>query len=259
MLAERTRAEYSETTAAAQPVLLLEITQGSTAHPVRPVTADRFLIGASAACDLQLGGDSIPPLHSVIVREADGRFRWEKVSGPASLFSNGRLVESSILHDGDNVQIGGMEFRVWLKATAEQSIRQTEQAAIPSDDDPPVGDLNAEQLADRLQTEWETVEKYDTRRQLGMESLLAAVSEQVDNTDANGKPSIAELKRRMQQLANELSLFRERANASAQTDNAEAETVDWQAAALDAERRLNELMRECHMESDASRNSLSAA
>lgn len=257
MLAERTRAEYSQDTAATQSVLLLEITQGSTSHPVRPVTADRFLIGASAACDLRLGGDSIPPLHSVIVREADDRFRWEKVSGPASLFCNGRLVDSSLLHNGDSVQIGGMEFRVWLKTAVEQTARESTQVETTSHDDSSVEDLSASQLADRLQAEWETVEEYDSRRQLGMESLLAAVSEHVDTANTTGKPSVAELKQKMRQLADQLSLFTQRA---ATGDDVESTgSIDWQAKAIDAERRLNDLMRECHIEADASRNSRSAA
>src|SRR4029077_10738480 len=78
--------------------LVLEVTRGVTRFPRRPVTHPRFLIGAGSTCDLRLGGEGIPALHSLIT--VSGRdITLEAIAAEPALRVNGRVVQTAILHD----------------------------------------------------------------------------------------------------------------------------------------------------------------
>lgn len=240
MLAYDSRIAKETTGDSAAPILLLEIARGDTRHPVRPVTTDRFLIGASAACDLRLGGESVPPLHSLIVREPDGGFRWEKVSGTATLFCNGRLVDTHQLREGDRVRIGPVEFLVRLRAVVANP--SNSDSSVVSDD-MPVDDLSAmsaSDLADRFESEWEMVDRFESRRQLGIESLLSAVAERVGEDSETENHAAHDLRNQLRQLAQQIDNFAGARDDSSVDDD---EVTGTMAMVREAERRLNLMMQ----------------
>src|SRR5438445_6580351 len=85
--------------------LVLEVTRGRTRFPRRPVTSPRFLIGAGSTCDLRLGGERMPALHSMIT--LSGReITLEAIAAEPALTVNGRLVQTTNLHDSDAIDVG---------------------------------------------------------------------------------------------------------------------------------------------------------
>src|SRR5262249_35684853 len=90
------------------PRLVLEITRGKTRFRDRPVTGPRFLIGAGVTCDLRLGGERDPPLHSLVTVDPTG-VHIEAIVTVPTLIVNGRGVHDAALSDGDVISIGEVE------------------------------------------------------------------------------------------------------------------------------------------------------
>jgi len=187
-----------------QSVLLLEIVRGTTRHPVRPVLTERFLIGASPACDLRLGSGGMPALQSIIVREGDA-YRWEAVAHTPTLCCNGEAVTSVILRNGDRMQVGGIEIAVRSVPADFLTDNDSPETALnadnelqhaPSADAVACGDvmssdaameenvesLSASELVAKLDAEFRRVEQYESRRHLGAEALLQAALQTHDNS-----------------------------------------------------------------------------
>ena len=87
------------------PVVFLEIKQGRTAFPYRPVQGNRFLIGSASCCDLCLGSQSVPQLHSLLHIDKD-EVLLEAVADFPLLKINGEIERSKALSDGDVIEIG---------------------------------------------------------------------------------------------------------------------------------------------------------
>lgn len=157
--------------------LCLEIRRGRTEFPVRPVRHDRFLIGGDSDCDLQLGGDDMPALHSMLY--FDGTDLWAETLAPAPpLRVQGREVESCLLKNGDRLQIGPFEFVVRLD-TRPLRVDAGRQAHAPhfevgTASEPAPHELNPEQLVDALERELALVERFDRHQNLATEALLDA-------------------------------------------------------------------------------------
>ena len=66
-------------------VAFLRIADDDRPFPFRPVSAGLFLIGQGAGCDLRLGHDEMPGLHSVIQLTEENREhrlnRWRRIAG----------------------------------------------------------------------------------------------------------------------------------------------------------------------------------
>ncbi|MFQ5733747.1 MAG: FHA domain-containing protein [Planctomycetaceae bacterium] len=174
-----------------RPVLVLDVVRGSTRFPRRPVLTDRFLVGGSPACDLHLGGENLPPYHSLIVHE-EGVYRWEAVMPEPAVLHNGRRDEWFELHDGDRVTIGEFELAVHLELIEDVAesvgIEATDLDAadtITFQDRSVfelVSKMSAADLADRLEREMAVVEAVERRQRLGAEGLLYAARERVAST-----------------------------------------------------------------------------
>jgi hypothetical protein len=87
------------------PVVFLEIKQGRTAFPFRPVQGNRFLIGSASCCDLCLGSQSVPQLHSLLHIDRS-EVVLESVADFPLLKINGKIERSRALCDGDVIEIG---------------------------------------------------------------------------------------------------------------------------------------------------------
>jgi hypothetical protein len=161
--------------------LVLEITRGRTRFPRRPVTHSRFLIGAGATCDLRLGGDRMPALHSIIT-VAGREFALEAIGAEPGLTVNGRLVRNALLHDGDKIGIGEVELVARLEAGhAPAAVDQSAAATRgPIDVDRPLSDISAAELIDLIEREEDAIEEFESRQRDGAKALLNAVTARVD-------------------------------------------------------------------------------
>ena len=156
----------------------LEITRGRTQNPVRPITHERFLIGSGERCDLRLGGDDIPPLHSIL--HVDGIDVWIDVigDGPA-LKINGEPAKSASLIDGDEIEIG--TFHLALRDTGADAPPPILQAFSADDfDDEPAIDpstLSPAELIELIKQEEELIEEFEARKRMGLETLMKSLRE----------------------------------------------------------------------------------
>lgn len=158
--------------------LALEICRGRTQFPVRPIAAERFLIGSGKRCDLRLGG-AVPPLHSIIYR--DGNDVWlDVIASKPAVKVNGRTAQCVRLRDGDLIEIASFQFH--LRST----IHTTRQAVaakaahiseLPEEIETSLAEMSAAELVERLAQELEDVDEFDDQRETGAEALLAAALE----------------------------------------------------------------------------------
>jgi|GEM_PF-636587 len=170
--------------------LVLEITRGRTRFPRRPVTHSRFLIGAGATCDLRLGGEQMPALHSIIT--VSGReFAIEAIGAEPGLTVNGRLIQTSLLHDGDIIGIGEVELLARLEAGhAPAAIEQT--AGTPQnsiDVNRPLADTTAAELIDLIEHEERQIEEFENRQRDGAQALVDAIMARVERRTTGDVPA----------------------------------------------------------------------
>jgi predicted component of type VI protein secretion system len=186
------QANRSHASSADLESLFLEVGRGRTDHPRRPVLKNRFLIGSGPECDLRLGGQAIPGLHSILHR--DGIDVWlDAVADGPPLIVNGTATTSARLHDGDRVEIGEFQLTV-RRSTAESSLpgsnsqadSSTSENAIPEKSED-LAALSAAELVSLIEGEANEVEQFDGRRQMGAAALLQAVAAR---TSKRGRPSL---------------------------------------------------------------------
>lgn len=171
--------------------LVLEVTRGKTAAPVRPVIRDRFLIGAGVRCDLRLGGNDMPPIHSIL--HVSGAEIWiDSLVDSPCLSVNGKPLSSSVLNNGDEVEIGS--FRLVLHRTADANSEQPVIFAVDAsgdslDADPPQPqEMSPLELIELIEQEEELIEEFEARRRMGAEALMTAIREQTDLPTESTEP-----------------------------------------------------------------------
>jgi Inner membrane component of T3SS, cytoplasmic domain len=156
--------------------LVLEITRGRTRFRRRPVTSPRFLIGSGATCDLRLGGDAMPALHSIITISGN-EISLEAIAAEPRLILNGRPVQSGQVHDGDLIGIGEVELLARLEA-GQAPAGAAESAGTRTttvEDERENSELSAAELVDRIEREQHEVDDFERRQRVAAEGLLAAV------------------------------------------------------------------------------------
>jgi signal transduction histidine kinase len=155
--------------------LVLEVSRGRTQFRRRPVRGPRFLIGSAPACDLRLGGEEIPALHSIIVVGQAG-ILLESIAAQPPLMVNGRGVNSTSLHDGDKIEIGNVELIARTVAGhAPAEPRPQPAARSVTESAARVGELSAAELIDLIEAEEAEVARYDDRRRAGAKALVDAL------------------------------------------------------------------------------------
>lgn len=164
------------------PRMILEICRGLTRFPQRPVSGPRFFIGSGSGCDLRLGGDSFPAIHSLIQTRENGV--WLEVlaeNPPAHL--NGEITRGEWLRDGDRIEIGAFQFIAHVLpelpptsvgVTSRWATRPVEQLA----------ELSAVEIAERLEGEMGQVDRFARGRDAGVQALLQALKRQSQSTPA---------------------------------------------------------------------------
>jgi len=168
------------TSPAALVPLRLEVTQGRTRFPERPVPGPRFLIGADERCDLRLGGEGIPSLHSIITINGP-EICLEALSENPPLFVNDRQVTSAVLWDGDLIRIGAIELRArvteLLPGGAPAQVPVTAEPQGLEDADLDLADLSAAELIELIEREEAEVAQFERRQRLGARALLETLEE----------------------------------------------------------------------------------
>ena len=243
----------------ASPHLILEICRGRTEFPRRPVLADQFMIGAGRNCDLHLGGDEMPTLHSILSVNGDG-VQLEAVASRPPLIVNGEVRREAALIDGDHIQIGGIEFVVHktpclgtVAATADHTLssevmvyetdsefRADHTAIDAADGTPDLSELSASELVELIEQDEELVADFENGRESGAEALLEAVlqraevilTEQEQHDAAGDVDEVEFVLNQLHEMAAELEQRSERLSRREADYATAAETL------LDAQRSL---------------------
>lgn len=110
---------------ASEPITL-RVTVSADSSFDRHFVKDKFTIGSSARCDLQLSQPGAQPLHCVLIRKADG---IQLTSWAAGVLLNGNPVQTSAFQVGDLVRVGEVEI-AWESAveSIEDSLREIESS-----------------------------------------------------------------------------------------------------------------------------------
>lgn len=184
---------------ASQNPLVFEITRGRTESPLRPISRDRFLIGAGERCDLRLGGEGMPTVHSVV--HIDGEDIWlETLADSPEIRVNGRLTRSAALEPGDELEIGSFELTLHRTSSAQpiqaprlygasvSEVLAEEELTNPLD----VEELTARQLVDLIDQEEALIEEFEARRKMGAQALMDAVKQRFADVDMEDEPVVEE-------------------------------------------------------------------
>ena len=153
--------------------LWLDIRRGRTRARRRPVRSRRFLIGAGSNCQLQLGGDEIPILHSILLMDDDGAHIDAVVSTP-ELLVNGIPQRAADLHDGDVFSIGRFEFAV--NVPDQFAASQVAVDELPLDDATDLESMSAAELVERIEREQAAVDRFENSRSQGAAALLQSIA-----------------------------------------------------------------------------------
>lgn len=166
----------------------IEIRRGRTEFPSRPVGPTPFLIGSGEECDLRLGGDQIPAVHSRLFIE-DNTLHVEVLASHPQLAINGRAAKQGILLDGDKLNMGSFEFVIRRHAhhAAESAPTIVNEVELGDLDDFEVDDFDVEDLAglsaaellDRIEKEQAFVDAFENRQRMGARALVNSVRERL--------------------------------------------------------------------------------
>ena len=192
----------------------LEILRGRTDFPLRPLELERFLIGAGSQCTLQLGGEGMPILHSLITRTAGG-YQIEALASFPMLRINGQPARSGALTDGDLVMIGAFEFGIRLPAlstaNAEPSNQLLDVEAILREADREarsIPDMSVEELLAGLEDFTQQFDARDAQRRQGETALVQAIlaSDQTTEHDQVWSSEMSEWSRQMEERLRKMSI-----------------------------------------------------
>lgn len=158
------------------PRMILEICRGLTRFPQRPISGPRFFIGSGPGCDLRLGGESFPAIHSLIQTRENGVW-FEILAAEPLARLNGELTRGEWLRDGDRIEIGAFQFLAHLLPELPPTScgSATHSVQRPAEH---LAELSAVELADRLEGEMRHVDRFDRGRNAGAQALLQALKQQ---------------------------------------------------------------------------------
>lgn len=161
----------------------LEIVRGKTKFPCRPFSTDRFLIGAGSQCDLQLGGETTPMLHSLIV-VTETETTIEAFHPAPPMLVNGIPSRTANLSHGDRLQVGRVELRFHRPSSATSAAPDSDDVAggvgrelahVDPQWERQVGGMPLSELIDRIEDEQRAVRSFEGRRSQGARALLEAI------------------------------------------------------------------------------------
>ena len=173
-------------------VAFLRIADSDARFPIRPISEGSFLIGHGSACDLRLGDQEVPALHSIL-RVTRTSATITLMAERPELFVNGESVPRAVLHDGDLVEIA--DVRVIFRFVNEESLPQSQPTAVSStlEDDSPVElqhveDLSVQELVTGLEIEFELLRELQNTSAETMDVLLNAARRSVEGASIKLAP-----------------------------------------------------------------------
>lgn len=156
-------------------VAFLRIADETRRFPFRPMPKGLFLIGRGQGCDLRLGGDELPDVHSVLQITEDSAEVISIARQPA-LLVNGETVRSSELADGDLIEIG--DVRCVFRLCQPGALPQTESVPLTSASRP-------DELVDHVESELALIAALQRDGSDRLQELLAAAHQAVEGLDVS--------------------------------------------------------------------------
>jgi hypothetical protein len=150
-------------------VAYLRLADEERKFPFRPISPGLFLIGQGPGCDLRLGLEEMPPIHSAIQMSESGA-ELTKIAESPELFVNGEPVDHLFLEHGDLIEVGDVRLAFFLcnHSAANAAERPIEHSK-----------LSARQLIDGLEFELDLLDA-DSNRTGRISDLLKAAQQAVD-------------------------------------------------------------------------------
>jgi hypothetical protein len=150
-------------------VAYLRLADEERKFPFRPISSGRFLIGQGPGCDLRLGLEEMPPIHSAI-QMSDSGAELTKIAESPELLVNGESVNHLFLEHGDLIEVGDVRLAFFLcnHTAANAAERPIEHSK-----------LSARQLIDGLEFELDLLDA-DSNRTGRISELLKAAQQAVD-------------------------------------------------------------------------------
>jgi predicted component of type VI protein secretion system len=99
----------------------LEILSGTTAGTRWVARRFPVHVGRSANCDLQLEDPGVWDEHLVIRLDPDNGFVLEAQPN-ALVVANGQSVETSVLRNGDTIEVGAVKLHFWLGEARQRGL-----------------------------------------------------------------------------------------------------------------------------------------
>jgi hypothetical protein len=167
--------------------LVLEVIRGNTRFPRRPVQKARYLIGAGESCDLRLGGDDMPALHSII-KSSGPEVTLEAIAAEPNLSVNGSQIQTTQLRDGDVITVGQVELlaRMVPGQAPAGAVSSLERDELVTDDERPLEELSAAELVDLIEQDELAIEEFEGRQQVGLKGLVQAIMSRADRPAHKG-------------------------------------------------------------------------
>ena len=162
-------------------VAFLCIADSDARFPIRPVSEGAFLIGNGTACDLRLGNDEVPALHSILhVNRSSASIAL--MADRPKLFVNGESVARAVLQDGDIVEIG--DVRLIFRFATEHALPQIEETTQSDNDASNIvespAEMTAPELVNGLELEFQLLSELQANSIDAMDSLLNAARQAID-------------------------------------------------------------------------------
>jgi len=110
--------------------------RGENKGPEVAVTRERFVIGSSDECHMRCPSSSISPRHCEITSHGEQVLLRDLDSDTGTFLNGQRIAAEQLLHDGDHLRLGRLEFEVCLRTPK------------PPPKDDPVGELVSELLVE---------------------------------------------------------------------------------------------------------------
>jgi hypothetical protein len=152
-------------------VAILRIADDRRQFPFRPVASGLFLIGQGAGCDLRLGDDQMPALHSVLQISSEVA-EVNRVAEHPELVVNGDPVQRAQLSSGDLIEIGQVRM-----------VFQLCSAVCPEIQSEPALKTTAIEFVGGIESELALIEALHQSDSERIQELLKAAHEAVDGLD----------------------------------------------------------------------------
>lgn len=165
-------------------VAFLRVADSDSRFPIRPVSEGSFLIGHGSACDLRLGDQEVPALHSIL-RVTRLSASITLMAERPELFVNGESVPRAILQDGDIVEIG--DVRLVFRFLTENAVSETAETLSSTPDEgtaepisESIEELSAPELVNGLELEFQLLSDLHSTSADTMDRLLNAARRSID-------------------------------------------------------------------------------